>query len=224
VPGATACPSCGEAISRPPPATGDPRAFPKLQAGLVVAGLLLVARWMSLASVEVVTRPELWLAITGGVAVLAIATSRWWYPGGVPSSMWKLPRVGAWLVAIGLGLGVATIFALLDHPSDGVIPSGEVVLWLGGYAWWWIALAFAAIVAEQAYFCGLLFDGVEAIAGKRNAVIASSLIFALTFLDPLLAVVGLAAATVRAWSGAVAPAIVLRVVAMVAWLAWRAMV
>jgi membrane protease YdiL (CAAX protease family) len=225
VPGADACPSCGEAIARLAPSTGDAWALPKVRAVLVVAGVMLLARWGSASSVELLIEHQWCLALTGILATLAVVSARWWYPGRMPHPLWGRPRAAAWPLALVVGLALPLgVGALVGRPADVLlITSPDLVFWYGGQPWWWIALAFVGFAFEEAFFRGLLFDGIAAIGGTRNAAIASALVFALVVFDPFLVLVGIAAAMLRAWSGAVAPSIVLRLVAAGAWLGWCAL-
>jgi len=218
-PGTDACPSCGEVIFRAPLPSDDPRALPKLRAVLLVTGAVIVARWVALVNLLGSPQPALWIAFTTGVLAVVVLSSPWWYPGGLPKSMTARPRAAALAIAAFAGVALPAIVALL---GDGVLGGSvvEAVLAMGGLQVGLIALAIGAIAIEEALFRGLLFDGVAAIAGSRNAAIASALLFAVAMLDPLSIALGAAAAVLRAWSGTLAPALVLRLVALGAWIAW----
>jgi membrane protease YdiL (CAAX protease family) len=224
VPGADACPSCGEAIARQAPSTGDAWALPKLRAVLVVAGVMLVARWATASSASLMFDHVWTFALVGVLATVAVVSSRWWLPGRASWS-WAPTRPAAWaiapVVAVALPLGLG---ALIGRPQD-VLPvtSPDLVFFFGGLPWSWIALAFVGFAFEELFFRGLLFDGIAAFGGPRNAAIASALIFALVAFDPFLVLVGIAASAMRTWSGGVTPAVVLRLVAAGTWLSWCAL-
>ncbi|MBC8070053.1 MAG: hypothetical protein IAG13_17070 [Deltaproteobacteria bacterium] len=187
--------------------------------------MLLVARWASFVGAAELAEANAVLAIHGVAVAIALASVRWWYPGGAPKSLWKRSSIVPVLVALALAAASAAVFTatLRDTTEPWMMPTSEVVLWLTDSAWWWIGLAFLAVALEQAFYFGLLFDGIAAISGERNAAIGSALLFGLTVLDPLLVVLGVFAAALRVWSGSVVPAVVLRVAATVGWLAWFAM-
>lgn len=221
VPGADACPSCGEAILREPPATGDPRALPKLRAVIIATTVLVAAHWSGMIGVDSALHPNRWLAITAAALGMVVVTARWWLPGG--TSSFGMPRGPMpWLVAVAAGIGLPIAYGLLvGLPDDGLpLLTTEVALWYADFGPWWVALAFVGIVLEEAFFRGLLFDGVAAIGGPRNAAIASTLLFALMFIDPVLTLLGALAAILRAWSGSVGPPLLLRLAAAGTWLLW----
>lgn len=223
-PGATACPSCGEALLREAAPTGDPRAVPRLRAVLITSALLLAARWGALVAVPLIilSASDLgWLFAAIGASVLAVLTARWWYPGSLPSSLWARGRPSAWMIAVVAGVGLPLALASSLGIDQFTVPVffGEALVLLGDLDAQWIAVLVVMIVAEEAMFRGLLFDGVASLGNARNAAIASTIVFAILSLDAAYAVLGAVAALLRLKSGSVWPGVVLRLVAGATWLA-----
>ena len=207
-PGADACPSCGEVIVRDAVAGGDPYGPRKLRVGLLSAVAAMGLAWaIPLFGYDNVTANFVeWTAGLAGIVGLVLIVAQFMFPGGLGPILAAPRRGSSWLEAAGAGLvlGGAFVFVLEVDTVPFLAPSaGATAL-----------VAFAALVVfEELLFRGVLFEGVEAFAGKWNAVIASTLLFGLMRLSPPVAALGLVAALLRLRTGSAWSAIAFRLVA-----------
>lgn len=207
-PGSDACPACGEAMSRAPTQGGDPRATLKFKRALAATLLVISCVWGVLLWES--DESSTFFVTAGSLAsVIAVVTAPLWYPKATQVLL-VAGRPVAWLLGGGLGLGLAYVHDALDVLADMPLlvdigwwePGASLILVLG--------VRLVTIVAEEALFRGLLFDAVTGIGTRGSAVVASALLFGVCVLYPPMAVIGLVAAVLRAWSGSIVPGIAMR--------------
>lgn len=206
-PGADACLSCGEVIARDAVAGGDPHGPRKLRVGLLTAIAVVGLSWsIPLLGYDAVTAALLdYTGALASIVGLALVVARFTFPGGLGPILERPRRSLAWAEAVGAGLATGGVLVLVV----GV----DTVPFLAPNAGATALLLFAALAAfEELLFRGVLFEGVEAFAGKWNAVIASTLLYGLMRLSPPLVLLGLVASLLRLRSGSAWSAVVFRLV------------
>ncbi len=220
-PGADACPSCHEVLFRTAPHT-DPHALACLRRVLIAAFALLAVRWAVLLAPGIVHATALQgLLALGAAMAAAVVTARWWFSGKLGAALRMTAPPWAWVAALGLGAGVPVAFAygLGITNIGGFVGGPAAIAYYEGHGLAAVGLIIALSAFEEIFFRGLLFDGVERMAGRASAAMASMVVFAFFTIDPFLLLVGGLATGLRAWSGAFGPALVLRVLGAVTWLA-----
>lgn len=223
-PGADACPKCAEVLWRPPAVSDDPLGVPRLRAVVIAALAVVTIRWGALLAIDdwelvAADAQRNAYAIPTLAALLIVVTARLWYPGALPGGLFARGSGRALLLAIGLGVLIpAGAFAVLGAPAMAAIGWGGDLE--GGVATYWLALPLVAIVVEEMLLRGLFFSGIARISGERQAAAASVVMSLLLLLDPVSLVLAVAAAALRVGSGAVGPAICVRLVATIVWLTY----
>lgn len=206
-PGADACLSCGEVIARKAVAGGDPHGPRKLRVGLLTAIAVVGLAWSIplLGYDNVMASLIEWTAALAGIVGLALLLAQFRFPGGLVPILALPQRKSAWLEALVAGLVVGAGLALL-------VDFDTVVFIVPASSFTAVALFAGLVVLEELLFRGMLFEGVEAFAGRWNAVIASSLLFGLMRLSPPLVFLGVVAALLRLRTGSAWPGVVVRLV------------
>lgn len=214
VAGADVCAACGESIVAAATAT-DPQAPRKLRAALIAVSLVLGVRWIVLFLLvdEPASAAETWLTVAAATMALVVLSARAWYPGRWWAGGEGPRRIVGSALGLGLGLACGLAFAFGELGIGGF--GGELAITLAGDVPAWIAVAVVVALLDELLLRGILFDGVAAIGGTANAVIAGALVSGLAAFDPFAAVVGGVAGLLRGWSGSLAPSLAFRL----AWVA-----
>ncbi len=172
---------------------------------LVVSGLLLVTRWTILVLAVDLAVEQLWVYSLALPCLVALVTAFAWYPGDIRRWLGGRSHVHAWIFA-GVAAAGLTGLTLWSHRAGtlDVLPTTP----------FWVATAIAGILVEELVFRGLVFAGIDAVGGRKNAAVASSLIYGIVVLHPIEVVAGILASITRAVGGTVLPGIALRVLAL----------